>query len=120
MEIQIGKTVFSVILHTNAVAIPMVIILSILIFFMWSSLTSIEPTVLLDPDVNDEEIWSALVPLFGYLALVAIAGIGFSVWLLVITIKAVKIVHGFGTGKAFGLVVLVGVITIIVSIPFSF
>jgi hypothetical protein len=113
------KKVFSVIFHTHVVAIPMIITLSILIFFMWDSFTSIEPTYLLTPDVNDEEIWSTLVPFFGYLALVAIVGIGFSVWLFVITVKAVKIVHGFETGKAFGLVVLVSIIAIIATIPFS-
>lgn len=113
------KTVFSVLLHTHVVAIPMIIVLSILIFFMWSSLTSIEPNYLLAPEVDDEEIWSSLLPLFGYLALVVIAAIGFSVWLLIITIKAVKTVHGFGTGKAFGVVILVGIITIIVTIPFG-
>ena len=114
------KKVFSVIFHTNVVAIPMIIVLSILIFFMWDSLTSIEPTYLLEPDVNNEEIWSSLVPLLGYVALVAIVGIGFFVWLFIILIKAVKIVHGFETGKAFGLVVLVMIITTIVTIPLSY
>lgn len=114
------KKVFSVVFHTNAIAIPMTIILSILIFFMWGSLTSIEPTYLLEPDVNDEEIWSSLVPFLGYIALVAIVGIGFFVWLFVILVKAVKIVHGFETGKAFGLVVLVMIITTIVTIPLSY
>ena len=114
------KKVFSVIFHTNAVAIPMIIILSILIFFMWDSLTLIEPTYIFEPDVNNEEIWSTLVPLLGYVALLAIVGIGFFVWLIVILVKAVKIVHGFETGKAFGLVVLVMIITTIVAIPLSY
>lgn len=113
------KKVFSVIFHTNVVAIPMIIILSILIFFMWDSLTLIEPTYIFEPDVNNEEIWSTLVPLLGYVALLAIVGIGFFVWLIVILVKAVKIVHGFETGKAFGLVVLVMIITTIVAIPLS-
>lgn len=113
------KKVFSVIFHTNVVAIPMIIILSILIFFMWDSLTLIEPTFIFEPDVNNEEIWSTLVPLLGYVALLAIVGIGFFVWLIVILVKAVKIVHGFETGKAFGLVVLVMIITTIVAIPLS-
>ena len=114
------KKVFSVIFHTNAVAIPMIIVLSILIFFMWDSLTLIEPTYIFEPDVNDEEIWSTLVPLLGYVALLAIVGIGFFVWLIVILVKAVKIVHGFETGKAFGLVVLVMIITTIVAIPLTY
>lgn len=114
------KKVFSVIFHTNVVAIPMIIVISILIFFMWDSLTLIEPTYIFEPDVNNEEIWSTLVPLLGYVALLAIVGIGFFVWLIVILVKAVKIVHGFETGKAFGLVVLVMIITTIVAIPLSY
>ena len=114
------KKVFSVIFHTNVVAIPMIIVLSILIFFMWDSLTLIEPTYIFEPDVNDEEIWSTLVPLLGYVTLLAIVGIGFFVWLIVILVKAVKIVHGFETGKAFGLVVLVMIITTIVAIPLGY
>lgn len=114
------KKVFSVIFHTHVVAIPMIIIISILIFLMWSSLTTIEPDYILNPDVNDGEIWSSLVPMLVYVALLAIVAIGFMVWLLVITIKAVKIVHGFETGKAFGLVILVGIITAIFTIPFGF
>jgi hypothetical protein len=47
-------------------------------------------------------------------------GIGFAIWGLIITIKAIKTVHGFGTGKAFGLIILVGIITSFVSIPFNF
>lgn len=114
------KKVFSVIFHTNVVAIPMIIVISILIFFMWDSLTLIEPTFIFEPDVNNEEIWSTLVPLLGYVALLAIVGIGFFVWLIVILVKAVKIVHGFETGKAFGLVVLVMIITTIVAIPLGY
>lgn len=111
------KKVFSVIFHTHVIAIPMTIILSILIFFMWGSFTSIEPSFILDPDVNDEEVMSVMGSFLGYVALVAIVGIGFLAWLFVLTIKAIKIVHGFGTGKAFGLFVLVTIITWIVTIP---
>ena len=114
------KKVFSVLFHTHVVAIPMIIIISILIFLMWSSLTSIEPNYILNPDANNEEIWSEVAPLLGYVALLLIVAIGFMVWLLVITIKAVKIVHGFETGKAFGLVILAGIITTIITIPFGF
>lgn len=114
------KKVFSVLFHTHVVAIPMIIIISILIFLMWSSLTSIEPDYILNPDVDNEEIWSVVGPLLGYVALLLVVAIGFMVWLLVITIKAVKIVHGFETGKAFGLVILAGIITTIITIPFGF
>lgn len=113
------KKVFSVILHTHAIAIPMVIILSIVIFLMWDSFTSIDPSFLLNPQADEEEIFLKLGSFLGYVALLAILGIGFFVWIFVVTIKAVKIVHGFDTGKAFGLVILVMIITSIVSIPFG-
>ena len=38
-------------------------------------------------------------------------------WGLVVEIKAVKVVNGFGTAKAFGLIVLAAVITTIMYTP---
>jgi hypothetical protein len=52
--------------------------------------------------------------------LLVILGIGFTIWGLIVSIKAIKTVHGFSTGKAFGLIILVGLITSLISIPFSF
>lgn len=114
------KRVFSVIFHIHAIVIPVTVILAILVFLMWGSFTSVEPSFLLDPNVEDEEVFSLLGPFIGYIILLAILGIGFAIWILIVTIKAIKTVHGFGTGKSFGLIILVAIITSFVSIPFSF
>jgi hypothetical protein len=114
------KKVFSVIFHIHAIVIPITIIMAILLFLMWGSFSSIEPSTLLDPNIDDEDVFSLLGSFIGYVILLAILGIGFAIWGLIVTIKAIKIVHGFGTGKAFGLIILVGIITSFVSIPFSF
>ena len=114
------KKVFSVVFHVNAVVIPITIIMAILIFLMWSSLTSIEPSILLNPNLDEEDVFSLLGAVIGYVMLLAILGIGFAIWGLIVTIKAIKIVHGFGTGKAFGLIILVTIISSMVSMPFSY
>ncbi len=114
------KKVFSVIFHIHAIVIPITIVMAILLFLMWGSLTSIEPSILLDPNLDEEEVFSLMGSFIGYVMLLAFFGIGFAVWALIVSIKAVKTVHGFGTGKAFGLIILVGIITSFVNIPFSF
>ena len=113
------KKVFAVVFHVHAVAIPITIIIAIVIFFMWSSFTSIEPSILLDPNIPEEDLFPTLGPFIGYVALLAVLGVGFAVWMIIVTIKAIKTVHGFGTGKAFGLIILVGIISSVLNIPFS-
>ena len=114
------KKVFSVIFHIESVAIPITIIMAILVFLMWGSFTSIESSLLLNPNLDEEDVFSVLGSFIGYVMLVAIFGIGFAIWGLIVTIKAVKTVHGFGTGKAFGLIILVAIIASFASIPFGF
>ncbi len=114
------KKVFSVIFHVHAVVIPVTIIIAILVFLMWGSFTSVDSSILLDPNIDDEDVFSLLGSFIGYVILLAILGISFAIWILIVTIKAIKVVHGFGTGKAFGLIILVAIITSLVSIPFSF
>ena len=114
------KKVFSVVFHVNAVVIPITIIMAILIFLMWSSFTTIEPSILLDPNLNEEDVLPLLGSFIGYVVLLAILGIGFAIWGFIVTIKAIKTVHGFGTGKAFGLIILVTIISSMVSMPFSY
>ena len=114
------KKVFSVIFHTYVPAIPMTLIIAVLVFLMWSSLTSIDSTSLLDPEGNEEEILSLLGPTLAYVGLLALVAIGFLVWIFIISIKAVKTLNGFSTGKAFGLLILVLIITGIVTTPFGF
>ena len=114
------KKVFSVYLHVHAIVIPITIIMAILIFLMWGSFTSIDSSILLDPNLDEDDAFSLMGNFIGYVILLAILGIGFSIWILIVTIKAIKTVHGFGTGKAFGLIILVAIITSLVSVPFSF
>lgn len=113
------KKVFSVIFHVNAVAIPITVVMAILLFLMWGSLTSIEPSVLLSPDIAEEDVLPMLGPFIGYVVLLVVVGLALAVWALIVTIKAVKVVHGFTTGKALGLIILVAIITSIVSVPFG-
>ncbi len=114
------KKVFSVIFHVEAIAIPITIIMAVLVFLMWGSFTSIESSTLLDPNLDEEDVFSLLGSFIGYVILLAIFGIGFAIWGLIVTIKAVKTVNGFGTGKAFGLIILVAIIASFASIPFGF
>ena len=113
------KKVFAVVFHTNAIVIPVTVVIAILLFFMWNSFTSIDPSLILDPNLEDENFPPLLSSFIGYVILLAVFGVGFAIWILIVIIKAIKVVHGFGTGKAFGLILLVGIITSFVSIPFS-
>ena len=114
------KKVFAVVFHVHVVVILITIVMAIVLFLMWESFTSIEPSVILDPTIDDEDIFLVLSSFIGYVLLLIVLGIGFVVWGLIVSIKAIKTVHGFGTGKAFGLILLVGLITSLVSIPFSY
>ena len=114
------KKVFSVIFHIHAVTIPITIIMAVLVFLMWGSFTSVDSSVLLDPNLDEEDVFSLLGSFFVYVMLLAFLGVGFAIWALIVTIKAVKTVHGFGTAKAIGLIILVAIITSFASIPFSF
>ena len=114
------KKVFSVVFHIHAVMIPITVVMAILLFLMWDSFTSVDPSILLDSNIGEEEVFSLLGSFIAYVILLAILGICFAIWGLIVTIKAVKAVHGFGTGKALGLIILVGMITSLVGVPFSF
>ena len=97
----------------------MMIIFSILMFLMWSSLAAIDPSYLMAPDVNEEQMLSVIGPMLGYAGLIAVVAIAFVAWVFVVSVKAVKIVNGFETPKALGLIILVMIISSIVSIPFG-
>lgn len=114
------KKVFSVVFHIHAVVIPITIIVGIVLFFMWNSFSTIQPSILLDPNISNDDAFSEIGPFIGYVILLVTLGIGFVIWGLIVSIKAIKTVHGFGTGKAFGLILLVGLITSLASIPFGF
>ena len=113
------KKVFSVIFHTYVPVIPMMIVITILVFLMWSSLAEIDPAYLMSPDVDEQQILYVIGPMAGYAILVGIFAIVFMAWIIVISVKAVKIVNGFETGKAFELLILVMIITSAVSVVFN-
>ena len=64
-------------------------------------------------DETDSEFqYFGMVSYFGVLVPLAI-------WSLIISIKALKIANGFGTGKAFGILLLATVISYVVWIPLN-
>ena len=111
------KKVFSVFFHTYVPAMPMSVIIGGLVFLMWSSLTSIEPSLLLSPEDNDEQILNLLGPMLTYVGILALVAILFVVWIVIISVKAIKILNDFGTGKAFGLFILILILSSIVTSP---
>ena len=109
------KKVFSVFFHIYVPVIPMMVVMSVLVFFMWSSLAEIDPSYLMSPEIDEEEALFVIGPILGYVGLVT-AAIAFMVWIIVISVKAIKIVDGFETGKAFGLLILVMIISSAASV----
>ena len=111
------KKVFSVVFYAYVPAIPMMLVFSVLVYLMWASIVAIDPSYLMESDSSEEEIFSLIGPILSYAGLIAIAAIVFVVWIFIVTIKAIKIVNGFGTAKSFGLIILVMVITSIATLP---
>lgn len=110
------KKVLSVFFHTYVPVIPMMVVMSVLVFFMWSSLAETDPSYLMSPEIDEEEALYVIGPMLGYVGLLAAAAIAFMVWIIVISVKAIKIVDGFETGKAFGLLILVMIISSAASV----
>ena len=113
------KKVFSVIFHTHVPLIPMSVILSILLFLMMDSIASIDSSLFIEIDEDEEQILSLVGPMLGYVGLFVIVAIAFVAWIFVVSVKAVKTVNGFGTAKALGLMILVMIISSIVTAPFG-
>lgn len=111
------KKVFSVMFYAYVPAIPMMVIMSGLIFLMWGSLVAIDPSYLMTPDADEEEVFSLIMPVLGYVGLLALAAIVFFVWIFVVSIKGLKVLNGFSTAKAFGLVILVVIISSLITSP---
>ncbi|MDH3856296.1 MAG: hypothetical protein OES27_09285, partial [Nitrosopumilus sp.] len=99
--------------------IPMSVVLSILLFLMMDSIASIDSSLFIELDEDKEQILSLIGPMLGYVGLFVIVAIAFVVWIFVVSVKAVKTVNGFGTAKAFGLIILVMIISSIVTAPFG-
>ena len=113
------KKVFGVLFHTYVPAIPMMIIISAFVFLMWGSFAEIDPSFLMSENVDEEKVLNVLGPMIVYAILVGVFAIAFMVWIIVISVKAIKVVNGFETGKAFGLLILVMIIASLVSIVFN-
>ena len=112
-----NELITPVLFYTYVPVIPMMMLLSVLVFLMWSSLTAIDPSYLMAPNADDEEIFSLIGPILGYVGLMAIVAIGFVVWVFVVSVKAIKTLNGFDTAKAFGLIILVIIISSIITTP---
>ena len=113
------KKVFSVMFYAYVPVIPMMIIMSGLVFLMWGSLVAIDPSYLMASEANEEEIFSLIMPVLGYVGLLMLVGIAFFVWIFVVSIKGLKVLNGFSTAKAFGLVILVMIIVSFITTPLS-
>ncbi len=113
------KKVFTVFFHANVPTIPMSVVLSILIFLMMDSLASIDPLSIMKSDIDEKQMLSIMGPVLAYGGLFVIVTIAFVVWVFVVSVKAVKIVNGFGTAKAFGLIILVVIISSMITAPFG-
>ena len=113
------KKVFTVFFHTYVPTIPLFIIIFILFFLMLDSFTEIDPLFFQMLSGDEDKILSLLGPTLGYMGMLVLVTIVFVIWLFIISVKAVKILNGFGTGKAFGLIILVMFITSIVTFPFG-
>ena len=114
---QDWKKVFSVIFHVYVHVIPFFVVISILLFLMLSSLSEIDPSFFQTSDGNDDKLFSVIAPALGYIGMIAVVAVGFVVWIFIISIKAIKVLNGFSTSKAFGLLILVMVLTLIVTFP---
>jgi len=113
------KKVFSVFFHANVPTIPMSVILSILIFLMMDSFASIDPSLIMESNIDEKQVLSMMGPVLAYVGLFLIVTIAFVVWIFIVSIKAVKTINGFGTAKAFGLIILVLIISSVVTAPFG-
>jgi len=111
------KKVFSVMFYTHVPVIPMMVLMSVLVFLIWGSLTSIDPSYLMAPDADEEETLSLVGPILGYVGLLVIVAIGFVTWIFIVSVKALKIVSDFSTARACSLIILVMIISSIVTAP---
>ncbi len=113
------KKVFSVMFYAYVPVIPMMVLMSGLVFLMWDSLVSIDPSYLTASETDEEEIFSLIMPVLGYVGLLILVAIAFFVWIFIVSIKGLKVLNGFSTAKAFGLVILVMIIVSLITTPLS-
>ena len=95
----------------------MMLIFSELVLLMLGSLASLDMASLVDEDLDEQEALAAVGPMLGYVGLIALTAIVFVIWIIIVSVKALKVVNDFETGKAFGLLLLVMIISSIVTLP---
>lgn len=100
------KKIFAVVSHAS---LP-VVIGSVVIFAIFFALSSTMSDSV--DETYSEFQYFGMVSYFGVLVPLAI-------WSLIISIKALKIANSFGTGKAFGILLLATVISYVVWIPLN-
>ena len=110
-----GGTVFSAIFYANVL---------VFLFALFVVLTFLAGGVsawpfLVDADSRGSGSFDVMSNLPGYLAVLTAGSIAFAVWLVVVLVKAIKTVNGFGTAKAFGLAVLASPVSYVAAIPFG-
>lgn len=111
------KKVFSVMFYAYVPTIPMMVIMSGLMFLMWGSLVEIDPSYLMASVEDEEKIFPLIMPVVVYAVLLGLTAIVFFVWIFVVSIKGLKVLSGFSTAKAFGLVILVIVLSSLITAP---
>lgn len=109
------RTVFSAIFYTNVLVFPFALFVAVTLLAAGVSTWPF----LVDADTWDSESIDDMLDLLGYLAVLIVGSIAFAVWIVIVLIKAVKTVNGFGTTKAFGLIVLALLVSYVVVIPFG-
>jgi len=110
------RKVFSVMFYSLIPSIPFIAIVSVVLFFMVSSLAEIpleEATMFED----DKVIMQLLVPFLTYIGILVVTVLAFLPWWIIVTIKAAKTVNGFGAGKAIGVLLLALIVSTVVTIP---
>ncbi len=106
------KAAFSVIFYAHVYIAPMAVAVAALGFLdglgpAGMGLSEAGPNV------------SSILDFTGISAVRTIATVAFLAWGLVLWVKAVKTVNGFGAAKAFGLIILGGVASLAVTLPLS-
>ena len=115
------KTVFSAIFYTYVLVLPALAALVALTLAAggisaWQLLTAAGDPGFFESAAGEEFLLSSM---FGFLMLLVAGVLAFAVWVVVVSVKAVKTVNGFGTAKAFGIVMIGLLASVIVAMPFG-
>ena len=112
------RKVFSVMFYTHAISYPLLIVALVLLAGgLWTDDSLYETLWTGDGRIEPGSTIQEAITTMLYLLAIAIAGvIAFMVWATVVCVKAVKVVNGFGTAKAFSMVVLAFVVVLAASL----